>query len=85
MNGNGGHNDWCGERLTDPSDDLYYAVLFSPQAERANVRAIAALFVELEATVSTYLDMHVARTKLAWWRDELQRLRDDAYVKILSD
>lgn len=66
--------DWSRERLADPADDLYYAVLFSPQSQRDNVRAIAALFVELEATVTRFRDMHVARTKLAWWRDEIERL-----------
>ena len=67
-------HDWAAERLADPADDLYYAVLFSPRAQRDNVRAIAALYAELEATVTRFRDMHVARTKLAWWRDELERL-----------
>lgn len=67
-------NDWSRERLADPADDLYYAVLFSPPPQRGNVRALAALYIELEATVTRFRDMHVARTKLAWWRDELERL-----------
>lgn len=66
--------DWCRERLADPADDLYYAVLFSPRRQRDEVRAVAALYVELEATVTRFRDMHVARTKLAWWRDELERM-----------
>ncbi len=66
--------DWAQERLADPGDDLYYAVLFSPRPQRDNVRAVAALYAELEATVTHFRDMHVARTKLAWWRDELERL-----------
>lgn len=66
--------DWSRERLADPADDLYYAVLFSPQPRRESVRAVAALYVELEATATRFRDMHVARTKLAWWRDELERL-----------
>lgn len=67
-------NTWCRERLSDPADDLFYAVLFAPRDQRARVRATAALFVELEAIVTRFNDMHVARTKLAWWRDELERL-----------
>lgn len=69
-------NDWCAERLADPADDLFYAVLFSPHDQRARVRATAALFIELEAIVTRFNDMHVARTKLAWWRDELERMRN---------
>jgi len=67
-------NDWSRERLADPADDLFFAVLFSAQPQRESVRAIAALYVELEATATHFGDMHVARTKLAWWRDELERL-----------
>ncbi len=67
-------HDWARERLADPGDDLYYAVLFSPRPQRENIRAIAALYTELEATVTHFRDMHVARTKLAWWRDEIERL-----------
>ena len=74
MSDSGQMRDWSRERLADPADDLYYAVLFSPQSQRGNVRAVAALYIELEATVTRFRDMHVARTKLAWWRDELERL-----------
>ena len=66
--------DWSRERLADPADDLFFAVLFSAQPRRESVRAVAALYVELEATATRFGDMHVARTKLAWWRDELERL-----------
>ncbi|MGH8127362.1 MAG: squalene/phytoene synthase family protein [Gammaproteobacteria bacterium] len=65
---------WCNERLADPADDLYFAVLFSPHEMRGSVRAIAALFVELEAIVTRFRELNIARTKLAWWRDELERL-----------
>lgn len=65
---------WCDERLANPADDLYFAVLFSPHAVRGSVRALAALFVELEAIATHFRDLTVARTKLAWWRDELERL-----------
>lgn len=66
--------EWSRERLADPADDLFFAVLFSAQRRRESVRAVAALYVELEATATGFADMHVARTKLAWWRDELERL-----------
>ncbi len=66
--------NWCDERLADPADDLYHAVLFAPHRLRCNVRAIVALFVELEAITTRFRDLNVARTKLAWWHDELERL-----------
>lgn len=69
-----GVRDWCDERLADPAEDLYHAVLFTPPRLRGSVRAVAALFIELEAVATRFRDLHVARTKLAWWRDELERL-----------
>ncbi|MGA7964380.1 MAG: squalene/phytoene synthase family protein [Gammaproteobacteria bacterium] len=66
--------NWCDERLADPADDLYFAVLFSPHEMRPTVRAAAALFIELEAIATRFRDLTIARTKLAWWRDELERL-----------
>jgi len=69
-----GIRNWCEERLADPAEDLYHAVLFAPPRLRGDVRALAALFVELEAIATHFRDLHVARTKLAWWRDEIERL-----------
>lgn len=65
---------WCDERLADPAEDLYHAVLFAPPRLRAGVRAVASMYIELEAIATGFRDLHVARTKLAWWRDELERL-----------
>jgi hypothetical protein len=80
---------WCNKRLADPADDLYHAVLFTPHRLRSNVRAIAALFVELEAITTRFRDLNVARTKLAWWHDELERLHtgaaDHPVTRMLAD
>lgn len=66
--------EWCRERLAGPSEDLYLAVLFAPPAHRQCVRAVAALYLELEAVTRNHRDLNIARTKLAWWREELLRL-----------
>lgn len=65
---------WLQERLGDPADDLYFAVLFAGPHRRPAAAAAAALYVELEAIATRFRDLNVARTKLAWWRDELDRL-----------
>lgn len=65
---------WCQERLENPAEDLYLATLFSAPRTRPAVRALAALYVELEAIATRHGDLNVARTKLAWWREELGRL-----------
>lgn len=67
---------WCEERLRQPHEDLHLARLFSPPELRPTVTATAAIYIELEATIAGYRDLNVARTKLAWWRDELARLEE---------
>lgn len=69
-----GNCPWCEERLGNPAEDLYLARLFSPPSLRADVTAIAAIYVELEATTTRFRDLNVARTKLAWWHEEFARL-----------
>lgn len=65
---------WLRERLGSPAEDLYLTALFSRPHTRLAVSAIAALFIELEAIATGFNDLNVARTKLAWWREELARL-----------
>lgn len=67
-------DSWLRERLGSPAEDLYFAALFSPSSSRAAVSALAALFIELEAIATDFRDLNVARTKLAWWREEIARL-----------
>ncbi|MGH8271932.1 MAG: squalene/phytoene synthase family protein [Gammaproteobacteria bacterium] len=67
---------WCEERLHNPAEDLYYARLFSARETRAAITAIAAIYIELETTTTAFRDLNTARTKLAWWREELARLAD---------
>lgn len=68
---------WLRERLGSPTEDLYFAALFSAPRVRPAVSALAALFVELEAIATGFHDLNVARTKLAWWREECARLEAD--------
>jgi len=68
------NDTWLRERVGDPADDLYFAALFAHPRTRPGVTAAAALYVELEAIATRFRDLNVARTKLAWWREELGRL-----------
>lgn len=67
---------WCAERLNTTGDDLSLATLFSLPDERAAVHAISALYIEFEQIIAETLDLNVARLKLAWWREEIQRLAE---------
>ncbi len=67
---------WCEERLRNPAEDLHLARLFSTRETRDAVTAIAAIYIELEATATSFRDLNIARTKLTWWHEEFARLAD---------
>ncbi len=49
--------------------------MFSAPAARAPLLGVFALLAEWRATLHADVAPEVAATKLAWWRDEIQRLR----------
>ncbi|MFM1891346.1 MAG: hypothetical protein RLZ44_423, partial [Pseudomonadota bacterium] len=53
----------------------YYVVRFSPPAQQARLARLFAWRAELAHIVDQANDPGVARLKLDWWRDELQRAR----------
>lgn len=66
--------NWCRERLPLPAEDLALAALFTAPRYRPATTALAAIFVELEVTSSRTRDPALARTRLAWWREEFAEL-----------
>lgn len=57
-----------------PGSDLYYTFLFEHRERRRRLEAVAALGASLGAVEERCSDPGVARIKLAWWREEFQRL-----------
>ncbi|MCP5145410.1 MAG: squalene/phytoene synthase family protein [Gammaproteobacteria bacterium] len=62
-----------GDYAPDPGSDLYYAVRFTPAAQRPAIAAVEACRHVLSEIPLTTSDPGVARIKLAWWADELAR------------
>ncbi len=63
------------ERALPSGSSRHLAWLFAPPAARAPLLGIFALLAEWRATLHTDLAPEIAATKLAWWRDEVHRLR----------
>lgn len=62
---------YCQQKVAPYGSDLHYSLLFlRPEQQRA-ITALHALHAELEDTVHDAHDPGVARTRLAWWREEL--------------
>jgi phytoene synthase len=66
-------DDYCRERAARPGASLHYSLLFTADTTRRRLLALHAIRQELCAVERECSDRQVARLKLQWWRDELQR------------
>lgn len=60
--------------LLKRSNDWYYSLLLTPQSLKQKLLAILAYCQEVTAIRTKVSEPMVARVKLAWWRDETNRL-----------
>jgi len=65
---------YCQQKAAPAGSSLYYSTLFHNPRQKRNLHAVFALQQELVDTISEYQDAGVARIKLQWWRDEIDRL-----------
>ncbi len=70
--------DYCRDRAAPPGSNRYYAVHMALPEHRTELLAVHALYLELTAIPLEISDPGVAAVKLQWWREELQRARDQA-------
>lgn len=56
-----------------PGTSAFYAVLFAPRAKREALRAVYVLWRELREVAEEHREPAVARTKIEWWRTEIER------------
>jgi 15-cis-phytoene synthase len=69
-------DDYCRERAARRGASLHYSLLFTTDSTRRRLLALHALRQDLCAIERECSDAQVARLKLQWWRDELQRGAD---------
>lgn len=68
--------DYCRVKAAPPGSNFYYSSLFQSPDVRQALFALFAFHYEIHETLLLTSDPGVARLKLQWWRDELQRLAD---------
>jgi 15-cis-phytoene synthase len=66
-------DDYCRERAARRGASLHFSLLFTADATRRRLLALHAVRQDLCAIERECSDAQVARLKLQWWRDELQR------------
>lgn len=67
-------DQYCQEKAAASGSSFYYSFLFLPPPQRRAITALYAFCREVDDTVDEATDDTVARTRLAWWRDEIDRL-----------
>lgn len=64
-------DQYCQDKAVQSGSSFYYSFLFLPPEKRRAIIALYAFCREVDDVVDECADASVARTKLAWWRQEI--------------
>jgi phytoene synthase len=67
-------DEYCQQKAAPSGSSFYYSVLFLPEERRRAIVALYAFCREVHDIVDETSDDTVARTKLAWWRREIESI-----------
>lgn len=65
---------YCQNKATHSGSSFYYAFLFLPEEQKKAIHALYAFCREVDDIVDECSDSQVAKTKLAWWQQEVLRM-----------
>ena len=69
-------DQYCQEKCAASGSSFYYSFLFLPAERRRAIMALYAFCREVDDVVDEFNDLSVASTKLAWWRQEVERVAE---------
>jgi phytoene synthase len=69
-------DQYCQDRAQSSGSSFYYSFLFLEPPRRQAITALYAFCREVDDVVDECPDVAVSRTKLAWWRTEIDALFD---------
>jgi len=67
-------DEYCQEKAIQSGSSFYYSFLYLPLEKRRAITALYAFCREVDDVVDECTDASVARTKLAWWRQEIKAI-----------
>lgn len=67
-------HQYCQDKASGSGSSFYYSFLFLPPERRRAITALYAYCREVDDVVDECTDPGVARTKLAWWREEVAKI-----------
>lgn len=65
---------YCQEKASASGSSFYYSFIFLPKAKREAITALYAFCREVDDIADECTDLNIAKTKLAWWRNEIRNL-----------
>lgn len=71
-------DEYCQQKAAQSGSSFYYSFLFLPPDRRRAITALYAFCREVDDTVDDTLDATIARTKLHWWRNEVNAMLNGA-------
>ena len=71
-------DEYCQDKAARSGSSFYYSFVFLPQDQRRAITALYAFCREVDDVVDESSDTGLARTRLAWWRQEIRRLYEGA-------
>ncbi|MFT7413467.1 MAG: phytoene synthase [Methylophagaceae bacterium] len=66
-------DQYCQDKAAKSGSSFYYSFRFLPASQRQAIIALYAFCREVDDTVDDITDTDIARAKLDWWREEIQR------------
>lgn len=67
-------DEYCQDKTARSGSSFYYSFLFLPAERRRAITALYAFCREVDDVVDEISDKQLARTKLHWWHEEVERL-----------
>jgi phytoene synthase len=67
-------DEYCQQRAAQSGSSFYYSFLFLPPPQRRAITALYAFCREIDDAVDECGETSVARTKLAWWRTQVDAI-----------
>jgi len=67
-------DQYCQDKAAKSGSSFYYSFRFLPTQQRQAIIALYAFCREVDDTVDEIADADIARAKLDWWREEVQRI-----------
>jgi len=67
-------NEYCQEKAAKSGSSFYYSFHFLPNNQRDAIISLYAFCREVDDIVDDIKDINIAKIKLAWWRDEIEKI-----------